>query len=171
MLQQQIEQDFQKQFANVKHDDPFRSARINSIKNENKEDLDALNSLKNKEEKSKKRKLTKSADTKLNDVIKNKKIKTMTDFDKNEFNNIKSIAIKGNTTIDVTSRFIKGKMLMFAKVSIKSFVYDLMDVFCFPTEKVRRIHDLYSIIPVFLQKKWDCTKLRTSTTHTFVQLL
>ena len=42
----------------------------------------------------------------------------MIDFDKNECNSIKSIAIRGNTTIEVTSRFIKGKMLMFSKVSI-----------------------------------------------------
>ena len=42
----------------------------------------------------------------------------MIDFDKNECNSIKSIAIRGNTTIEVTSRFIKGKMLMFSKISI-----------------------------------------------------
>ena len=59
----------------------------------------------------------KDVELKLFDVIKNKKIKTMIDFDKNECNSIKSIAIKGNTTIEVTSRFIKGKMLMFSKVS------------------------------------------------------
>ena len=33
----------------------------------------------------------------------------MIEFDKNECNSIKSIVIKGNTTIDVSSRFIKGK--------------------------------------------------------------
>ena len=60
--------------------------------------------------------------------------------------NVKSIAFKGNTTIDVASRFIKEKMLMFAKVSIKSYMYDLIDVFCFPHEEVKRIYDLYSII-------------------------
>ena len=46
----------------------------------------------------------------------------MIDFDKNECNSIKSIIVKGNTNIDVTSRFIKGKMLMFAKFSIKSYM-------------------------------------------------
>ena len=56
----------------------------------------------------------------------------MIEFDKNECNSIKSIVIKGNTTIDVSSRFIKGKMLMFAKLSLKSFVYNMIDVFCFP---------------------------------------
>ena len=136
--------------------------------------------------------------------------------------NVKSIAIKGHATIDVASRFIKGKMLMFAKVSIKSYMYDLIDVFCFPTEKVKRIYDLYSIIKCHLylnltdtnscsiffnfickkecnikesesrklifeilkQSKITknltfqisfgsnlCTKLRISTTQTFVQLL
>ena len=50
----------------------------------------------------------------------------------NECNSIKSIIVKGDTNIDVSSRFIKGKMLMFTKLSLKSFVYDMIDVFCFP---------------------------------------
>ena len=78
------------------------------------------------------------------------KIKTMIDFDESECNSIKSIVIKGNTTIDITFRFIKRKMLMFAKVLIKSFVYDLIDVFCFPAEEGRRMCDLYSIIKCHL---------------------
>ena len=61
----------------------------------------------------------------------------MIDFNKNEFNSIKSIAIKGNMTINVTARFIKGKMLTFSKVSIRSSVYDLIDVFCFPNVFLR----------------------------------
>ena len=60
----------------------------------------------------------------------------MIEFDKNECNSIKSIVIKGNTTIDVSSRFIKGKMLMFAKLLLKSFVYDMINVFCFPDETI-----------------------------------
>ena len=86
----------------------------------------------------------------MTEAIKNEKIKTMISFDENECNSIKSIVIKGNTTVDITSRFIKGKMLMFVKVSINSFVYDLTDVFCFPTEEVGRIYDLYSIIKCHL---------------------
>ena len=60
--------------------------------------------------------------------LKKKKIKTMIDFDKNECNSIKLIIVKGDANNDVTSRFTKGKMLMFAKLSIKSFVYDMIDV-------------------------------------------
>ena len=53
--------------------------------------------------------------------LKIKKTKTMIDFDKNDCNSIKSIIVKGNTTTNVSTRFIKEKMLMFAKVSLKSF--------------------------------------------------
>ena len=76
-------------------------------------------------------KTTKDSDSQVEDAVKNKKIKTMIDFD-NDCNSIKSIIISGNITVDVITRFIKGKMLMFAKVSLKSFVYDIIDVYSFP---------------------------------------
>ena len=113
--------------------------RITSIKNQVQEECDALECFKNKEKKEKKRKLTevenkKNFEIKSTDAIKNKKIKTNIDFSKKEYNSIKSIAIKGNTTIEVTSRFIKRNMIMFSKVPIRSFVYDLIDICCFPDE-------------------------------------
>ena len=74
----------------------------------------------------------------------------MIEFDKNECNSIKSIVIKGNTTIDVSSRFIKDKMLMFVKLSLKFFVYDMIDVFCFPHETIREIYNRYQIQKCFL---------------------
>ena len=41
-------------------------------------------------------------------------------------------------------------MLIFAKISLKSFVCDLIDVFCFPTDKVRKIYDQYDIIKCYM---------------------
>ena len=83
-------------------------------------------------------------------MLKNKIIRTMIDFDKNECNSIKSIIVKGNTNIDVSLRFIKGEMLMFAKLSLKAFVYDMIDVFCFPNEEIQQIYDHYQIEKCFL---------------------
>ena len=83
-------------------------------------------------------------------MLKNEKIKTMIDFDKNECNSIKSIIVKSDTNIDVTSRFIKGKMLIFAKLSIKSFVYDMIDVFSFPNDEIQQVYDYYQIEKCFL---------------------
>ena len=36
-------------------------------------------------------------------------------------------------------------MLMFSKVSIKSFVYGLIDVFMFPNAKIRKIYEKYKV--------------------------
>ena len=41
-------------------------------------------------------------------------------------------------------------MLIFSKVSLKSFVYNLIDVFCFPNEKVKMIYDQCYIITCHL---------------------
>ena len=85
----------------------------------------------------------------------------MIDFDKNECNSIKSIIVKGDTNIDVSSRFIKGKMLMFAKLSLKAFVYDMIDVFCFPNEEIQQIYDYYQIEKCFLYQNLTDTDSTT----------
>ena len=77
-------------------------------------------------------------------------IKTMIDFDRKECNSIKSIALKTNTNINVISRFINGKMLMFEKILLKSFVYDMIDVFCLPTEEVKMIYDKCNVIKCYM---------------------
>ena len=142
MLEQEIEQNFQQEIAKEKHDDPFRFSKINTIKNHNTENPDALESMKKMKENQKRENL-------LEMLKQNWKthLKTMIDFDKNECNSIKfAVAVKGNTTVDVTSRFIKRKMLMFAKISLKLLVYDLINVICFQMEEVRKIYDQHDII-------------------------
>ena len=94
--------------------------------------------------------MTKDFEMKVSDMIKNKKIKTMIDFNKRESNSIKSIVVNSSTTVDVSTRFCKGKMLMFAKMSLKLFVYDIIDVFCFPDDKVKGIFDKNDIEKCFL---------------------
>ena len=58
--------------------------------------------------------------------------------------------IKQNPNVKVTTRFSSGKMLMFAKVSIKSFVYDLIDVLMFPDEKTQTIYEKYMVKKCYL---------------------
>ena len=41
-------------------------------------------------------------------------------------------------------------MLLFSKASLKSFVFDLIDFFCFPTEKVKMMYDQCNIIKCHL---------------------
>ena len=40
-----------------------------------------------------------------------------------QFSAIKSIAVKNETNIKCTTRFMSGKLLMFAKLSLKRFIH------------------------------------------------
>ena len=85
----------------------------------------------------------------MDEANQNNKIKNIIDFDELNCNSIKYIAEKKNTTIKATTRFIKGKMLMFSKVSSKRFIYDLIYVFLFPSPEVI-IYQKNDIIKYFL---------------------
>ena len=45
---------------------------------------------------------------------------------------------------------MKGKMLMFAKTSFQSFIYDMVDIFCFPDQVVQEIYKKYCIEKCFI---------------------
>ena len=150
ILQKKIDNDFDQELSEIKDNDPFRDIKINEIQNRKEENLDALECLKKKEKRSKKRKLKEDYEDRKKSIIHDKKIKTMIDFEENNSSSIKSLLIKKPTTVKVSSRFMKGKMLMFAKLSIKSFVYDLIDVFCFPDDKIKEIYYKYQIEKCYL---------------------
>ena len=145
ILEEKINQDFDQEMSLIKENDPFRNSRITELENQRDTNLDALELLKKKEKKSKKRKVKDDFTDRKNSIFEDRKIKTMINFEENNSSSIKSLLIKGTTNIKVTSRFIKGKMLMFAKLSIKSFVYDMIDVFCFPNDKIKEICHKYQI--------------------------
>ena len=134
----------------IKENDPFKHLRVTELENQKLSDLDAVECLKRKERKRKRRIIKDDLDLRTEKLLKDRRIKTMIDFENNNCNSIKSLAVKKNTNVKVTSRFIKGKMLMFAKLSIKSFVYDMIDVFCFPNADIQSIYDYYQIEKCFL---------------------
>ena len=68
-------------------------------------------------------------------AYKNNKIKSIIDFDEKQSNSIKSLAVEVKTIIAVTTRFMKGKILMLAKTSLQNFVYDMINVFMYPEEE------------------------------------
>ena len=109
------------------------------------------------------------------DTIENK-IKVCEDIRKNkmiiEFNDyasscVKSIAVKSNTNIKCTTRFMSGKLLMFAKLSLKSFFYSLVELLAFPEENtiVSEIFDKYEIERIF------CYHVLTDTNSTSIQFI
>ena len=60
------------------------------------------------------------------------------------------MAEQKDVKINLTTRFLNGKMVMFSKVSIKSFVYDLIDAFMFPNEEATKIYNEYKIQKCFI---------------------
>ena len=58
-------------------------------------------------------------------------------------------------------------MLMFAKVSIRSFLYDIIDVFSDPDESIQDIYSKYYVKKCFLYKKLIDTDT-TSLSFVFV---
>ena len=85
-----------------------------------------------------------------NEALTNQKVKSLIDFDEEYSSSIRSIAIKKSSKVNLTSRFLNGKMLMFSKLSIKSSVYDLIDVFMFPNEETKQIYKKYKINRCYL---------------------
>ena len=54
--------------------------------------------------------------------------------------------------IKLTTRFLNGKMLIFSKVSVKSFVYYMIDVFMFPNAEIQKIYDKYKTNRCYLNQ-------------------
>ena len=63
------------------------------------------------------------------------KVQTIFDFGKNSGKSIKSLAIKKDTNVKITSRFMNGKMLPFPKILLASFIYNIIDIFVFADDK------------------------------------
>ena len=84
------------------------------------------------------------------EALRNQKIKILIDFDEEYSNSIKSLAVKQDVKINLTTRLLNGKMLMFRKVSLKSFLYNLIDVSMFPNEDTRKIYDEYQVQKCYL---------------------
>ena len=67
------------------------------------------------------------------------------EFNNRESASIKSFAVKKRKETEGTTRFMFGKLLMFTKRYLKSFIYDLLETFCFPQEKIVDMNKKYFI--------------------------
>ena len=82
------------------------------------------------------------------DLRKNKMLLEFNEADSSSA--VKQIAVKSQTSVRCTTRFLAGKMLMFTKPSLKSFVYDLAELLTFPGETVQAIYEQYQIERVYV---------------------
>ena len=150
VLQEDIDERYNNERQKIKETDKFFAAKVRSIENRRNAENEALENFKRKEKKQhKKTGLTNFVD-RLDVANKNEKVKTIIDFSDQDTASIKALSVKTNDKVKITTRLMKGKMLMFSKLSLKSFVYDIIDIFCFPDEDVKKIYERYKIIKTFV---------------------
>ena len=101
------------------------------------------------------------------EALRNQKLKSLIDCDEEYSSSIKSLALKQDFKINLTTRFLNGKMMMFSKVSLKSFIYNLIDVFMFPNKDARKIYDEYQVQKCYLYQNLTDTD-RTSVFFIFI---
>ena len=89
------------------------------------------------------------------------------EFNDSESSSVKHIAVMSNTSIKCTTRFMSGKLLMFAKLSLKAFIYSLIELLSFPEENelVQKIYDKHQIERIFFHH------ILTVTDSTFLQFI
>ena len=130
-------------------EDKFYAIKLNSLKAKRMSDLDAADNFDKKIKKIRRLNLidyTKRKDEALRD----QKIKSLIDFDEEYCSSIRSLAVKKSIKVNLTTRYLNGKMLMFSKISLKSFVYDLIDVFMFPNNVTKKIYEQYKVQKCYL---------------------
>ena len=150
ILQEEITQRFNDERQKIVESDPFYSAKIRSIENRRFSKQDALDKFKQKNKKNKKRTILQSYSERIDIANKNQKIKTIIDFSDQDTASLKSLGVKTTDKVKITTRLVKGKMLMFSKISLRAFLYDLIDHFCFPDDEVQEIYARNEILRCFI---------------------
>ena len=109
-------------------EDRFYEIELETLKTERLSSIEAAEKVDHNKRKTKRKISLIDYSERKKEALTNQKVKSLIDFDDQYSASIKSIAIQNESKIHLTTRFFNGKMLMFSKVSIKSFVYDLIDV-------------------------------------------
>ena len=84
------------------------------------------------------------------------------DLDCESSTSINSLAINKTNAVKSTATFFSVKMLMFAKLSLMSFIYELIETFYFPNDKTKIIYSSHGIekkIPYHVLTDTDSTAL------------
>ena len=137
MIRREIEEDFETKLSLLDKNDLTYDTNLAYL--ERKKNLDAVNSFEKENAKAKKRKFQ-TIEEKVSACSDPRKTKMVIEFNKAEAASIKSIAVKKKSEIKTTTRFMSGKLLMFAKFSLKCFIYSLVEILSFPNEIVQEIY-------------------------------
>ena len=150
LIKQNINATYYDKLIKLDKEDKFYQIKLDTLNTKRLTNLEAANSFENKQKKNKRKLTLNDYDDRKNEALRNQKIKSLIDFDEEYSSSIKSVAIEKSTKVNLTTRFLNGRMLMFSKVSIKSFVDDLIDFLMFQNQDVQKIYQKYKINKCYL---------------------
>ena len=97
----------------------------------------------------------------LEEAYTNKSYTFVQEFEKEGINSVKAVVCKKQTYLKV-SRYISSKLLINAKTSLASFIYDCINTFCFPNEETSKLyahHKIIKLLPYLLMTDTDSASL------------
>ena len=165
MLKREKDEEFNNKIVALDPAEQFYLARKNSTEIERKKQLDAVSSMKKKKRKRLKKVTVEEVEQRISEQEKAPKTKSITEFNIEFACSVKALGVSENKTVKPTTHFFSGKMLLFAKLLLKSFIYDLLETFVFPNEITKKIYEKYDIDFVYLYH------ILTDTDSTAVQFL
>ena len=171
VLRKQAEDEIEEKLKKLDPDDEFYVAMKDDIIELRDEKLEAIDGFIKKRKRcfknSSYQKKIDSIEKQLEDSMDLRKNKMMIEFNDLECSAIKHIAVKSKTNIKCTTRFMSGKLLMFAKLSLKSFICSLAELFMFPEENevVQKVYDKYLIEKILVYH------ILTDTDSTSIQFI
>ena len=84
----------------------------------------------------------------LEEAYSNKAYMFIQDLEEDGVNSVKGKACKKQTMVRVSRRYVSSKLLINAKISLASFIYDCIDTFCFWNEETSLVYTCHKIIKV-----------------------
>ena len=136
----EIEEKFNDILLLLDNEHNYYPIKLNLLKAEQLSSLEVAENIEKKKRKSKRKLKIVDFTQRKYEAYRNQKVKSLIDFDEEYSSSVKYLALEKDVKINLTTRFLNGKMLMFSKVSIKSFVYNLIDVYMFPNEETTKIY-------------------------------
>ena len=144
LLKKQLNDGFDNKISQLKRD-CYYEAKKNSLELQRKKQLDACKSIKKSKKEKHQRDSVKEVDELIKDLETSATTKTIYEFHPQHSVLIKAIGVKQSDIVKSSTRFSTGKMLMFAKLLLKSFIYDFCEAFMFPSKKTHEIYDKFAI--------------------------
>ena len=171
LLQEQVRGEFNKKAENLDQDDPFYFLMYESLCNKLEENLKVIElfSNRNKKRKFQQKPPINTIENKIKNWSDNRKNKMIIEFNEHKSSSVKSIAVKSESVVKCTTRFMSGKLLMFAKLYLKSFIYSLVELLPSPEEDPDQV--VSSIYEKFKIEQILCYQVLTDTDSTLYNSL